>query len=748
MRPFQSQIYNRFSDTKALPTNYSTDYSANTKSPISFTSNGALTAISGCPDQEQVVIAGREVLKILSVNEHEATEVLNLRAGSKLNLNFSINDVKWLSRGKIATAATNGGIVIWDLNRTGQKIERVISEHSRAVNRISCESSSGFTLISASQDSTMKLWDLRDKSSSKFSFHGKSESVRDVQFNPLNSNEFMAAFENGTIQKWDIRNPSIFEKKISAHYGIALSIDWHSDGRFVASGGRDKMIKIWDMKSDGRKPQAYVQTIASVARVQWRPGHEYQVASCSLNTDNRIVVQDIRRPFIPKFFLDDHENVTTGFLWRGSDVIWSCSKDRNFVRHDVRNAVQPLDLLSTSSLGWNAYGDVAFTTEDKSVSDDAFRHVLGTSPLKKASRRGSEMNDQLTQYQNTGIIHLPTFDYESFIFMAENYDITSDNLWEACEHNAKIAQITQQHRTAQTWKVIQLLYATSSKPGAEQSPKEVIDPPANGILGEKQVFSPATSPLDQKGANIKIQILPAVTINELTEESQWIENSDLYETLESDSDSESDDSDSPLTKPFKSETRTNSETIVNTFALTEEPNLGWKQDEIFTNLMEYYAEKGDVQMCVTLLLVLDKHIKHQFSLEEQWYWSYVDLLHRFKLWSTAAAIISACKIASVRQQSQESTTIHTSCNHCFKPLLNSKYGYWVCDKCRKLLNPCSICHQTVKGLYVWCQGCSHGGHLLHMQEWFRDNSTCPTGCGHQCSFTTVNSPSTLPLATQ
>jgi len=49
-------------------------------------------------------------------------------------------------------------------------------------------------------------------------------------------------------------------------------------------------------------------------------------------------------------------------------------------------------------------------------------------------------------------------------------------------------------------------------------------------------------------------------------------------------------------------------------------------------------------------------------------------------------------------------------------------------------------HQTVKGLYAWCQGCSHGGHLIHMREWFiRDwlgeTPVCPTGCGHDCEIT-------------
>lgn len=43
--------------------------------------------------------------------------------------------------------------------------------------------------------------------------------------------------------------------------------------------------------------------------------------------------------------------------------------------------------------------------------------------------------------------------------------------------------------------------------------------------------------------------------------------------------------------------------------------------------------------------------------------------------------------------------------------------------------------QPVKGLYVWCQGCGHGGHLQHLKDWFDGNSLCPTaGCGHICTL--------------
>jgi hypothetical protein len=45
-----------------------------------------------------------------------------------------------------------------------------------------------------------------------------------------------------------------------------------------------------------------------------------------------------------------------------------------------------------------------------------------------------------------------------------------------------------------------------------------------------------------------------------------------------------------------------------------------------------------------------------------------------------------------------------------------------------------LCHQPVRGLYVVCPGCGHGGHLGHLAKWFGQHTTCPSGCGHACSF--------------
>lgn len=57
---------------------------------------------------------------------------------------------------------------------------------------------------------------------------------------------------------------------------------------------------------------------------------------------------------------------------------------------------------------------------------------------------------------------------------------------------------------------------------------------------------------------------------------------------------------------------------------------------------------------------------------------------------------------------------------------------------------CAICRQTVKGIYVWCQGCGHGGHPEHFQEWFKASNHCPSGCRHLCKVSAIERNNPLP----
>ncbi len=61
-----------------------------------------------------------------------------------------------------------------------------------------------------------------------------------------------------------------------------------------------------------------------------------------------------------------------------------------------------------------------------------------------------------------------------------------------------------------------------------------------------------------------------------------------------------------------------------------------------------------------------------------------------------------------------------------------------CSECQNKYR-CSICHNVVRGLSLFCQSCGHGGHTTHITHWFQSchssNLTppqCPTGCGCNC----------------
>lgn len=175
----------------------------------------------------------------------------------------------------------------------------------------------------------------------------------------------------------------------------------------------------------------------------------------------------------------------------------------------------------------------------------------------------------------------------------------------------------------------------------------------------------------------------------------------------------------------------------NSLTVTTLPKMSpWDPSNIVVDALKHHASIGDVQTAACVLLVLGERRMCLNSLDEatqeHWLLGYIELLARHRLWNITTQVIKLSWISSVNQLNQQSTTIHTNCGRCSKPLQRSG---WLCDRCHSAENAlCSVCHRVVKGLYVWCQGCSHGGHLAHVQQWIMNNKYCPTGCGHTCEY--------------
>ena len=148
-----------------------------------------------------------------------------------------------------------------------------------------------------------------------------------MQFNPHQYFGFAAVSENGTVQLWDLRRQDRCEKQFTAHSGPIFACDWHPEVKtWLATAGRDRAVKVWDL---GFRPvlEHTVTTMASVGRIKWRPQKKHHIASCALVIDSSIHVWDIRRPYIPLASFNDHKDITTAIVWRGSpDILLSASK--------------------------------------------------------------------------------------------------------------------------------------------------------------------------------------------------------------------------------------------------------------------------------------------------------------------------------------------------------------------------------------------------------------------------------------
>jgi len=106
---------------------------------LKATQEGSANALALKRENTHVVIAGRNVFKVFAIEETEFIETCNLRVGKNLNLNFSCNDVAWnvIDDAIIATAATNGAVVIWNINKPSRaKQEHVFNDHKRTVNKV------------------------------------------------------------------------------------------------------------------------------------------------------------------------------------------------------------------------------------------------------------------------------------------------------------------------------------------------------------------------------------------------------------------------------------------------------------------------------------------------------------------------------------------------------------------------------------------------------------------------------------
>ncbi|CAL7939279.1 unnamed protein product [Xylocopa violacea] len=683
---------------------------------VCITQEGPANALALNKDNSQVVIAGRNVFKIFTLLEDRFEEACNLRVGKNLNLNFSCNDVAWnlIDDHILATAATNGAVVVWNLNKSSRsKQEHVFIDHKRTVNKVSFHMTEPMWLISGSQDGTMKCFDLRIKEATR-TFYSNTESVRDVQFCPHSPHTFAAVSENGHVQQWDLRKPDRYFQHFTAHSGPIFACDWHPETNWLATASRDKTIKDCTLYHHVFKDATRPASKANPQGLALNPKGDIAYA-CKVNIHVPTTMKQlpnftrkppaandtfcmassvmhrfaINMPREPKWFRICAE----GYLLSGrlNDI---CDHNATVARSAGRNDISTVwNIIKT--LYANPMGSILKTPPTASKEDIVNTLNLAQiaiGPGIDQSGAAHENDVKSLQGEVTGATSGGDDETET--------DETPDN----------------QHSIG------------SMLPSYKRTFVDHKGPSKGDFLFGESEFEPMT-----------VEYTSSYMHNMINNDNDWTLSKEAFPLRHEIKDRSPPPEQFPNHPPDINEDCASlmiedqpSQLIVSNIP---KPQF-WDPTHLIEEALRHHAALRDIQTSASILIALGekrKNLDIETAVQEHWILEYLDILARFKLWNVATQIIQSVWIPSVSQLNQQSTVIHACCLACTKPLQRAA---WFCDRCHSSHHAlCSVCHQVVRGIYAWCQGCTHGGHVIHMNEWFSFNRQCPTGCGHICEYT-------------
>ncbi|MFB2898496.1 caspase family protein, partial [Aerosakkonemataceae cyanobacterium BLCC-F50] len=137
----------------------------------------------------------------------------------------------------ILSGSDDKTLKLWD---TSGKLLKTFTGHQGYVNAVAF-SPDGKTILSGSDDKTLKLWDTSGKLLK--TFRGHQNSVNAVAFS-ADGKTILSGSDDKTLKLWDTSGKLL--QTFRGHQNSVNAVAFSADGKTILSGSDDKTLKLWD----------------------------------------------------------------------------------------------------------------------------------------------------------------------------------------------------------------------------------------------------------------------------------------------------------------------------------------------------------------------------------------------------------------------------------------------------------------------------------------------------------------------